>query len=229
MINLFNPVEQVQKIKAESLFKQEQLTKEKIKEQTLNRSPNYLHKDGRIYSSKPGEPYYAVTVSPFNKNFSSQIEPGIFPIVKILLDKNYLPVSSCEGHGSIRFSDPPTVRIAFGSEESAKDFINFFENVDYISLKLLEKSANVMQYYENGQFRYMPIDVDSIVETPNDVNNLFMRNYTRVWYVNLQIIPKLSAIELLKDMFFKKVSDRYRAQYVNLLVEKLKMIDPYPL
>jgi len=62
-------------------------------------TPNWLHADGRIYASAAGEEYRVAEVSPYNPNFKSQIEAGVWPIVNALVNKGYLTNASCEGHG----------------------------------------------------------------------------------------------------------------------------------
>jgi hypothetical protein len=62
-------------------------------------TPNWLHADGRIYASAPGEEYRVAEVSPYNPKFETQIEAGVWPIVNALVNKGYLTCASCEGHG----------------------------------------------------------------------------------------------------------------------------------
>lgn len=40
----------------------------------------------------------AYTVSPYHKDFRSQIENGVWDYINLALQKNYLTVNSCEGH-----------------------------------------------------------------------------------------------------------------------------------
>lgn len=186
IVNTLNPVAYVQRIKIIAESNKQQITQSVVEKATLERSPNYPHQDGRIYASSINEPYFAVSVSPLNPEFVSQIEAGILPVVTALLEKHYLPISSCEGHGDSK----SFVRIGFGSDGSADKFINEFGSMDYVSLKKLKTSANIIQWWENDKPRWRTRHQDEITNTmleSQDINLLYKRNYNEVCYVDINL------------------------------------------
>ena len=186
VVNTLNPAAYVQRIKIITESNQQQITPSLLEQAALERSPNYRHRDGRIYASNPSEPYFAVSVSPLNPEFVNQIEAGILPVVMALLERNYLPISSCEGHGDSR----SFVRIVFGSNQSADEFINEFGTMEYVTLEKLQTSANIVQWWENGQPQWRAKYNDEITN-PNletqEINLLFKRNYIQVCYVDINL------------------------------------------
>ena len=134
MNNIFNPIEIVQKVKE---FKFDYYYK---KNKEVEKFPilNYKHKDGRIYASHldDDENYTAVTVSPFHPKFETQIEDGIKEIVFPLINKNYIVISSCEGHD--QYLDNPAVRLAFANENDRDYFISLFKN--YKNITFIKKN-----------------------------------------------------------------------------------------
>lgn len=227
-MNLFEPFSYVRKIKYEhKLIYEDNLSEEKLRKQALTRAPNFLHKNGQIYASKPGEPYYAVTVSPLNKKFESQIEKNIFPLVKCFIEKNYLTVSSCEGHS---LKEDPQVRVVFGSLESAEKFFNYFKDIKNLEITILEYSANVDQFLKNGKFHYSPKEIEkSSFQEVQDINRLFYRNYKKVFYVNLKIKNEKGIVNFFMNFLFPQKIEIYRLNKINELVEKAKNMDYYEL
>ena len=186
VVNTLNPAAYVQRIKIITESNQQQITPSLLEQAALERSPNYRHRDGRIYASNPSEPYFAVSVSPLNPEFENQIESGILPVVMALLQRNYLPISSCEGHGDSR----SFVRIVFGSNQSADEFINEFGTMEYVTLEKLQTSANIVQWWENGQPHWRAKYNDEITNSnleAQEINLLFKRNYVQVCYVDINL------------------------------------------
>jgi hypothetical protein len=186
LANMLNPAAYVRRVKIIAESSQQQITLSLLEQAALERCPNYRHKDGRIYASSPSESYFAVSVSPLNPEFNNQIEAGILPVVMALLQRNYLPISSCEGHGDSR----SFVRIVFGSERSADEFINEFGTMEYVTLKKLHTSANIVQWWENGRPHWRAQHQDEItnlnLET-QEINLLYKRNYASVCYVDINL------------------------------------------
>jgi hypothetical protein len=150
------------------------------------RCPNFLHKNGKIYASKVGEPYVAVTVSPYHINFQSQIEEPVWPVIKGLVDKGYLPVSSCGGH-----TDPwweYYFMIAVGTEEQVEEITNAFNNVPNTHIDVYHSVANVHQYYEHGKFKYRPLDEleGTNKDEYRDLNILLNRNYSNYFFIRVR-------------------------------------------
>ena len=198
----------------------------KLSDPIIRSAPNKLHKDGRIYvCNKPGN-YIAITVSPLHEEFPSQIESGIWPLVKILIDKGYLTVSSCEGHkGSDYF-----VKIVFGSLESAEDFINLLPKIKGLSYLFEEKSANVVRYMENGLEKYrkvLPDENFSKYEEVKDINKLFYRQYEDCYYVTLKIYPKLKSLNVFKLYYYHKEKIKNFNKSKNELIDYIENNLPY--
>ena len=78
VVNTLNPAAYVQRIKISAESNQQQITLSLLEQAALERSPNYQHRDGRIYASSPSEPYFAVSVSPLNPEFANQILPAFY-------------------------------------------------------------------------------------------------------------------------------------------------------
>jgi hypothetical protein len=186
VVNTLNPAAYVQRVKITAESNQQQITLSLLEQAALERSPNYRHRDGRIYASSPSEPYFAVSVSPLNPEFTNQIEAGILPVVMALLQRNYLPISSCEGHGDSR----SYVRIVFGSDQSANEFVNEFGSMEYVTLRKLHTSANIVQWWHNGKPHWRARHQDEISNLnleSQEINLLYKRNYSSVCYVDLSL------------------------------------------
>lgn len=232
MPNIFETPAYTQQVKIESrYFTEINLTEDDFRKQALERNPNFLHKNGRIYASRSNEAYFAVAVSPINENFESQIEKKIYPVVKALLDKNYLTIGSCEGHDSATFGDPPAIRLVFGSLESAESFINCLKSEKYIKASLVEPSLNASQFYKNGRFHYKRNEFENIsnCDGAEDINRMFFRNYSNVWYVKLHLIKDLSLLQKIEDVFFLKTSEKIRAELIKSFLEKIELLPKYEL
>lgn len=216
--------------KAQSSYRaQQQITLEDVENQALVRCPNYRHSDGRIYASHRGEDYFAVTVSPLNPEFNTQIEPGIYPVVCALLEKNYLTVSSCEGHGGSH----SFVKIAFGSEIIADRFIEYFRDMDYVTLIKKTTSANVIQYWEDGKPRWRsPLEnefIDRNLEV-QDINFLFRRRYQQVCYVDLCLhLTQPGLTKIFRRYKIMKDQRKNKNRRIQDLVDRIQSLEPYEL
>ena len=62
---------------------------------------NKLQPDGRINIDGKS----SASVSPYSQYFRSQVEDGIWPLVEVLYQKGYLPVSSCAGHRNTLYEE----------------------------------------------------------------------------------------------------------------------------
>ncbi len=222
---MLNPAAYVQRVKITAESRTRQITEEVIKDATLNRLPNYKHKDGRIYASKPGDPYFAVSVSPLNPKFTEQIEEGILPVVEALLEKNYLPISSCEGHNDGR----SFVRIVFGSEESADEFIEEFGTMPYVKLTKLYTSANIIQFWQNDKPQWRSSEYSSASLEAQDINLLYKRNYSSVVYVDIVLYEMEEGIlkffhrrKAIKDL---RTNKKQRLQDITNRIKQLKIYE----
>jgi hypothetical protein len=150
-----------------------------------NYAPNFKHSDGRIYASKSGEPYWVVTVSPYHPNFKNQIEPGVWPIVEQLINKNYLTVSSCEGHGT---DSKMTVTLVFKDIDDAQKFI---DTCSHIPGWYYDIEANRRSFYNKSNSGSNVIsekttqDLTENCEVFRRYNILFFKKYKRYVYLDL--------------------------------------------
>lgn len=160
-----------------SEYKQEQVS---YQEELLNRCPNIKDKDGRIHYKTPDGKYIAVMVSPYHKDFRTQIEDGVWPIINALLNKNYLPISSCEGHMNPWKEFYFT--LGFDSSNNALAFCdNLPRDTSYI---IYDTIANISQT-NSKQFRYLDdIEKDEYGEILS-MNTLLFRNYKKYYYVRV--------------------------------------------
>lgn len=158
-----------------------------VEEVTFNRAPNYKHKDGRIYASKSTVDYVAVSVSPYNEKFRTQIEDGVWDIVEVLCRKNYLPVSSCAGHNI--WNSNLYFTVVFGDELSATKYSQMFSDIDGVTVKVLRTMANVKQVIGETKVSWTPLDEQehSLYHEYKDLNRLFGRNYDEYWYVRVDL------------------------------------------
>jgi hypothetical protein len=145
---------------------------------------NRRQSNGRINAAGVyGDYYVAVSVSPFHPAFYTQIEKGISNIVYALLDKNYLTVSSCEGHGD----NPPYVKLALADKADVDDILNQFVDIPYITYKVTDSSANTEIFLDNGVSKARPLDPAKFskhAET-DSINKLFFRNHTSYCFLDI--------------------------------------------
>lgn len=226
---MLDPAAYVKRVKIIAESSAQQLNDELLQRITLERLPNYRHPDGRIYASRGREPYFAVSVSPLNPNFQDQIEPGILPVIDALLRKNYLPISSCEGHkDSAAF-----VRIVFGSEDLADRFIQEFGAMEYVDLTKLYSSANVVQWWDRGKPRYRSrneIDTSDRRLEIQDINFLYKRNYSDVCYVDISLYKmKHSIWNFLKTHKIIYDMKRNKTRRIHKIADRILTMKEYEL
>jgi hypothetical protein len=153
----------------------------------LNNALNYKHKDGRIYASKSiDENYTAVTVSPFHPKFDSQIEDGIKDLVYAFIEKNYIVMSSCQGHDDLLgFA---FIKIAFPDPQDREYIIEQLKNTPYVSFLKSDKSANVELYVKNNSVKFKKLDSEgySCKEEADAINKLYFRNHDRYYFLNIE-------------------------------------------
>lgn len=154
-------------------------------QETRNYAPNFKHSNGKIYASKPGEPYWVAVVSPYHPNFKSQIEPGIWPIVEQLINKNYLTVSSCEGHGT---DSKIHVSLVFEDIKDAQNFIDMCSHIPGWFYKIDADSRTVYHKSESGSTVVSEKTSTKLIELNevfNRYNILFLKNYKKYVYLDL--------------------------------------------
>lgn len=159
-------------------------------EELINRCPNVKDKDGRIHYKTADGKYIAVMVSPYHKDFRTQIEDGVWPIVNSLLTKNYLPVSSCAGH-----IDPWKefyFTLAFDSNENALRFIEKIVHLD-TSYTIYDTIANISQTGSKA-YRHTENNERDLYSEVLGMNILLFRNYTDYSYVRIEFDHKKYAL-----------------------------------
>jgi hypothetical protein len=190
-MNIFTPSAYVKKIshnqiKTDKIVAAKNQKKEFLdsKSFALTRCPNKKH-GKKIYAYKENGRVVAVSVSPINDNFRSQIEDGVWDIVNSLIQKNYFTLSSCEGHyfeGSIRFI------IAIPNLEFAEQIKKLFSSLKYVTAEIRETSANInidLSDPKKPKFSRMKVEDFGFEEEAEDINNMYMRSYKRYWFLRV--------------------------------------------
>jgi hypothetical protein len=184
----------------------------------LDNALNYKHKDGRIYASRSiDENYSAITVSPFHPKFDSQIEDGIKDLVYAFIEKNYIVMSSCQGHDDLLgFA---FIKIAFSDPQDREYIIEQLKDTPYISFLKSDKSANVELHIKNNGVKFKKLDSDgySYKEEADAINKLYFRNHKRYYFLNIEffkyngswwnIISKL-ALKNKRLNYFKNIQQQ---------------------
>lgn len=205
----------------------------RLSELLLSRAPNIKKPDGRINcEGLYGDGVIAVTVSPFNKQFRSQIEDGVYPFVETLLEKNYFPISSCEGHTDGK-GDHFQITIAIPDTqlaEKVKNYIKLYgckvEILDSVANNQIEFvtdntrehkihfNQNINKTLENLQYEYRDVDIlyqrnysFYVFVKISLFTDGFDRFFSRYWYKVLQrklllSYTKYKLLKLLKDEKF---------------------------
>jgi len=153
-------------------------------------APNRLHKDGRIYATDINGKYIAVSVNVLHPLFETQIEKGIWPIVKALVDKGYLTVSSCDGHDG----SPCFVKLVFPDQNRALEFIDCLYFCQDVVCTVQTNSANVVRMFDStGKFSYRNTEHEQEFNHKvelDGINQLFSRTYVDFRYVYMEIYPE---------------------------------------
>lgn len=165
-----------------------------------NYAPNFKHSNGKIYASKPGDPYWVVTVSPYHPNFRTQIEPGVWPIVEQLINKNYLTVSSCEGHGT---DAKLIVSLVFEDTDAAQNFVNMCSHIPGWFYKI-EANSRILHNKSNSGSSVISEKTTTTLtrnhEEFNRYNILFFKNYKQYVYLDL-ILYKFPAPRIQRFIY----------------------------
>lgn len=120
-----------------------------------------------------------VIVSPYDDQFYSQIEDGIIDAVRILVDKGYLPISSCIGHNL--FADAQCT-VVVDSNRTADALIN-----DLSKIGLLAETDRSFDHF-------------GLIH----INKLFMRSYTDVKYVKIFMYKNSLMSYIFKKLIIKR-------------------------
>lgn len=170
---------------------------------------NRKHPSGRIclVESEDDDLYAAISVSPYHELFDTQIEDGIKDIVYALIDKNYMPISSCEGHDWSW--DNAFVKLAVVSMEEAHKLGEYFSSIPFITVNCYEKSANNEFYEEDGVTKVRPLNptkYDAKSEV-NSINRLYFRNHNNYCFLDINLF------EYTNTPFWSSFVRRYITRY----------------
>jgi hypothetical protein len=192
---------------------------------------NRRYPNGRIcaFYSDDDDLYTAVSISPYHEQFNSQIEDGIKDIVNALIDKNYMTISSCEGHDWSW--DNPFVRIAVTSIEESRALGEYFLSIPFVTVNSFEQSANNEFYVENGVTKVRPLDAtryDSKSEAAT-INRLYFRSHDNYCFLDIKLF------EYKEEPFWISLIHRYitrykKSKYLNSVkLQLLKAIENLPV
>jgi hypothetical protein len=171
---------------------------------------NYRDYDGRIYAHKKGilgsKDFISECVSPYDIKFEEQIEDGIKNIVFAFLNKNYMPVSSCEGHANTFNSSHIT--LAFPFSEDRYNVVDKLKNIPFVTFKFFDNFFDIKEFssYENE------------AET---INQLFLKKHKRYYFLDIRFFEyKYEKIEWPYSYHFFNFLIPLNALFVNYLRKK---------
>jgi hypothetical protein len=200
---------------------------ERIAEIALTRAPNILKEDGRINCEDMyGEGVIAITVSPLNSKFRSQIEDDVWPLVKIFLEKNYITVSSCAGHDD-GMGDGYHVILAIPSKEFAENIRKSILTIPNCNVYIFETIANVRQIFTDGNTYSHKIETKhdtkekDLLEEYRDINYMYLRNYTEYVFLKITLFETGWEKIFSKDWFYtikRKILFRYTKNKLEKLI-----------
>jgi hypothetical protein len=230
-----NPIVQIREFETPRkkeifLKKREPLSQRELLYKIVNTTHNKKWPDGRIYSlSKDGE-YSSHSVSPYSKNFLDNVEERIKPLVIALKDKNYLSISSCEGHG-IYFKR--YVTLIFPSKETA---LEFQSRLPFKKLKFILKHCTEVLNNDIETDQYGNILNSKKVNKENNregcieyINFVSKRTYADAWLLEVIISDQVQYEEGIwkyfknwKEILFKKIFiESFTKKLTNFIKEKL--------
>lgn len=186
---------------------------------------NYKHKDGRIYASdsdRGGDLYLAVSVSPYHPKFEEQIEDGIKDMVFSFLNKNYMAVSSCEGH--YKNFNSANVVLAFPYSEDRNIVVEKLKNIPFVNFELLDTTANVERYKDKdgiNKIKKLKIDNHSCEAEAENINKLFFKKYKKYYFLEIRFFKyKYEHVEWPYSYHFFNFLIPLNALFVNYLRKK---------
>ena len=209
----------------------------RISEIALTRAPNILKKDGRINcEGLYGEGVVAITVSPLNPKFRSQIEDDVWPLVKIFLEKNYITVSSCGGHTD-SMGDGYHVTLAIPSIEFAENIKTRISIIPNCSVYIFKTIANVRQLFTDNTSYSHKIEAKNdtrekdLIEEYRDINYMYLRNYTEYVFLKITLFDQGWEPLFSKDWYNtikRKILFRYTKNKLEKLInDKNFPVSPY--
>lgn len=195
----------------------------------ISRAPNTRKSNGRVNCEETVGPGASATVSPFHKDFRSQIEDGVYPFIEVLLEKNYFPISSCEGHPKEGNGDYFEIILAIPSKELAEKV------KDFIKIKGCEIDIYDHVYQQNQyNIKFLDTDVNKykIVQDKNiekefdfrEINILYKRKYSFYTFLTISIFKEgfdsLNFKNCLKILERKIFFSYTKKKLLNLIKDK---------
>jgi len=169
---------------------------------------NKVFDNGRIHASKNANDVYetgyvALTVSPYDKEFFDELEPGVRPHIKALLDKGYLPISSCEGHYYDKQNMNWYVMLALGGNDIDIRMHNIVHRIQHIPGLYFETRKKVNN--TNQSLRKV-LELEDKKAEVEYMNKLFLKNYNHYEYLYIGLFKNSSLLtRLLFSRFSKKL------------------------
>lgn len=212
------------------LKKREPLTEREKLLKLVNTTHNKKWEDGRIYALSKDGSYSSHSVSPYSKSFLDNIEEKIKPLVLALKDKNYLSISSCEGH-TIYFKR--YVTLVFPSKETALQFQSQmpFKRIKFVLKHCTEVLNNAVETDEYGNIlntkKIEPVDnKEGSIEY---INYLIKRSYADAWLLEVIISDQIhhsdgwsKYFKNWKEIIFKKFfMERFTKKLTEFITTKL--------
>jgi hypothetical protein len=220
------------------LTKREPLTERQKLLKIVNTTHNKKHSDGRIYALSQDGSYSSHSVSPYAKSFLDNIEEKIKPLILALKDKNYLSISSCEGH-TIYFKR--YVTLVFPSKATALEFQSRlpFKKLKFNLRHCTEVLNNVVEHDEYGNIlntkKIEPFEIKERSLKENDcsieyINCLIKRNYVDAWLLEVIISDQIyhedgwgKYFKNWKEILFKKFfMERFTKKLTQFIEKKIE-------
>jgi hypothetical protein len=228
---LTNPIVYIREVESPkrqviTFKKREPLTEKELLEKIINTSYNKKWPDGRIYGMSKDGKYVSHSVTPYANSFLDNIEEKIKPLIIALKDKNYLSMSSCQGHC---LWDRRFVMLVFPSKETAEDFTKQFPFKLKFNIKHCTEMLNVkLDIDQYGTIKNASKEalVNNSRQSIKYVNAFCKRSYTDAWFVEMilaDVIPYNKYIRYFKQIIFKKFFlERFTAKVTKFIESKLK-------
>lgn len=158
----------------------------------------------------------SISFSPYYSSIDDWAEPFIKPLVQILLSKNYMTISSCDGHS---IKDDTYVYVAFGNQADAFRFqeklfplmafgiiTRVFRAEDYMEQTEDYSDAfkNIPELRNRGVFLRKRMSKE---EAANCINQMYIKGYERYWLVKIYLsrgTDRVSWWQAVKNYFLNR-------------------------
>ncbi len=182
------------------------ISEENPKSYALTRAPNRMNSNGKINCEGLYEDgVVAISVSPINPKFRSQIEDGVWPFIECLINKNYFTISSCEGHED-RSGDYFHITLTSPCKNELKVIENEVKSIRGCKVSNKDSIAGCsIVWHEDGK-QLKTIETRTVVDIEGeaeDINNMYLRKYPRYYFLTI-------------DMFTNKDDIYYEFNLTNL-------------